>query len=101
MPCARAVPTASITFSRSVYGLPGTTQIPSKPVRSSASVEWIQYGSSTSPSRRRSASMSSGMRPWARTVGERSPTSASLAEVVMGDHRVARREFTSNDDPWG
>ena len=32
MPCSRAVPTASITFSRSVYGLPGTTQMPSKPL---------------------------------------------------------------------
>ena len=49
--CSRAVPTAPITFSRSFVGLPGTTQMPSKPVRSSASVEWIQYGSSTSPSR--------------------------------------------------
>ena len=36
--------------------------MPSKPSRSSASVLGIQYGSSTRPSRRRSASISSGMR---------------------------------------
>ena len=99
MSCSRAVPTASITFSRSSYGLPGTTQIPSKPVRSSASVEWIQYGSSTSPSRRRSASMRSGMRPWARTVGERSPTRASLAadmSRIVASHRVhVQRSFVT------
>ena len=89
--CSRALPIAAITRSGSVYGLPGTTQRPSKPLRSSASVLGIQYGSSTSPSRRRSASISSGMRPWARTAGERSPTSASLAEVMPSIVAARRR----------
>ena len=84
MSCSRAVVTAAITRSASSYGLPGTTQMPSKPSRSVACVLGIQYGSSTRPSRRRSASISSGIRVWARTEGERSPTSASLAVGMAG-----------------
>src|SRR4051794_39295396 len=61
--------------------------MPSKPSRSVASPLGIQYGSSTRPSRRRSASISVGMRLCAFTEGERSPTSASLAVVFMELHR--------------
>ena len=68
------------------YGLPGTTQIPSNrsSAASAASSDGIQYGSSTSPSRAASASIRPGMRVWARTAGERSPTSARVAIGMDG-----------------
>ena len=98
MSCSRAVVTAAITRSASSYGLPGTTQMPSKPSRSVACVLGIQYGSRTRPSRRRSASISSGIRVWARTEGERSPTSASLAVGMPASFRPP--SITSNDLLW-
>src|SRR3954452_11283095 len=81
---SRAVRAAWIAPSGLSYGLPGTTQMPSKPSRfSCASVLGTQYGSSTTPSRRRRASISCGMRAWARTLGERSPTRATVGMADM------------------
>src|SRR3954452_3902839 len=80
----RAARAAWMAPSRLSYGLPGTTQMPSKPSRfSCASVVGTQYGSSTTPSRRRRASISCGMRAWARTLGERSPTRAMVGMPGM------------------
>src|SRR5262245_10471117 len=59
--------------------------MPSKPSSApSASSDAIQYGSSTSVSRRRTASTSIGMRACARTVWERSPTRAMVAVDMPG-----------------
>src|SRR5262245_45346428 len=81
---SRAVWAAAIAPSGLSYGLPGTIQMPSKPSRfSCASVLGTQYGSRTMPSRRRSASISCGMRAWARTLGERSPTRAMVGMRIM------------------
>ena len=95
---SRAVRIAATTFSGSSYGLPGATHMPSKAPRPSASVVGIQYGSRTRPSRRRSASIRSGMRPWARTLGERSPITASFAVVMAACSRS--RPIASNDLLW-
>ena len=87
MPCSRAVPTASITFSRSVYGLPGTTQMPSKPVEvvGLGRVDPVRVEHEpVAPAQRvdRAAGCARGRGRWAS--GHR-PARAWLA--VMGEHR--------------
>src|SRR3954470_751254 len=85
---SRARRTAATAPSGLRYGLPGTTQMPSNPssaAPSSTSSEGIQYGSSTIPSRRRKDATRSGIRAWARTLWERSPTRAMEAVVMDRD----------------
>ena len=73
-------PTAATHLVRvACTGCRGRPRCRRSPRRSRPRCSEIQYGSRTRPSRRRSASISSGMRAWARTLGERSPTRASFA----------------------
>ena len=68
------------------YGLPGTTHTPSKPATSPGCVTEVlcsQYTSIGSPGLALTKSMMLGMRAWACTSSERSPTKAKRGGRAM------------------